>query len=325
VFAGASDGSAASASRLSPKPTPPSQLPPLTVAVVNWNGRHLLTDCLGSLAESGYDPLRVLMVDNGSTDDSVDFVQRHYPTVEIIRSPENLRWAGGNNLAIRRVQDEGLGGGYLLLLNNDTIVPQGSLERLVEALDAESTAWLATPRICFAHDPARAWYDGGYVGRYTGWLGHHGVRMLTGRLDSAQRFVSFGSGCALLLGEQALAQVGELDESYFLYGEDTDYCLRTTAAGGRILHVPRALVLHKVSSALGSDSAHKVYLRSRSHIHLLRRHWPVARRPLLTVTVGAYLGALTVWHLWHGRTTTALAVARGALDELRGAPIDLSG
>jgi len=300
-----------------------SALPPLTVVVVNWNGVRYLEDCLGSLVGSGYKPLQIIMVDNGSVDDSVAFVRKRFPTVEIISSPENLRWAGGNNLAIRQVKEDGFNGGYLLLLNNDTIVPQGSLERLVTALAGEPAAWLATPRICYAHDPARVWYDGGYVGDYSGWIGHHGIRCLAGRLDSKQHFVGFGTGCALLLSEQAVNAIGEIDESFFLYGEDVDYSLRVIAAGGRILHVPRALVLHKISSSLGSDSASKIYLRSRSHLHLLARHWPRVRLPLLAVTVGIYLAGLAAWHLWQGRVATANAVFQGALDELRGSEICL--
>jgi len=297
----------------------PETLPPLVVAVVNWNGRRVLRDCLGSLLDSSYRPLRVLMVDNASSDDSVDFVARSFPAVEIIQSEHNLRWAGGNNLVIRRLIAEGPGDGYLLLLNNDTIVPQGSLERLVLALADEPRAWAATPRICYAHDPAQVWYDGGRVGRFTGWIQHHGIRQLAGKRSMAYRFVGYGSGCALLLGPKALRLVGEIDESFYFYGEDTDYSLRIRERGGRILHVPKALVLHMVSSALGSRSPLKVYLRSRSHIKLLRRHWSGSQVPLVLAGQLLYYGGLAAWHLWGGRWRTAQAALLGVIDELRGA------
>ncbi len=289
----------------------------LAVVVVNWNGRRVLPDCLGSLHDSDYPSLRIIMVDNGSEDDSVAWTSMHHPEVEIIETGENLRWAGGNNVALRRLREEGFSG-CILLLNNDTIVPGGSLRRLTGALQGDDRAWAATPRICYADDPARAWYDGGLVGRWSGWIRHDGIRRLTGRLDPTQRYVDYGTGCALLLKPRVLAEVGELDEQFFFYGEDADYSLRITAAGGRILHVPAALVLHKVSASVGSQSPRKVWLRSRSHVRLLRKHWPRSKWPVLLLTQSAYLGGHACWHLVNGRLSTALAVLQGALDEMRG-------
>ncbi len=306
MYAGASDLSAAR----------DAALPPLIVVVVNWNGRALLDDCLGSLLENGYDPLHIILVDNASGDDSVRYVEETFPAVEVMVAPENLRWAGGNNLVLRRLRVESRPGRYVLLLNNDTFVPEGSLQRLVAALVADQSAWAATPRVCYAHDPARIWYDGGRVGKYSGWIQHYGIRQLAGRRPLINRYVDYGTGCALLLADRALREVGEIDESYHFYGEDTDYSLRIRAAGGKILHVPKALILHKVSATLGSGSPRKAYLRSRSHIMLLRRHWPHLLRPGLLGGQLAYYGGLAAWHLWRGRWQTAYATLQGALDEL---------
>jgi GT2 family glycosyltransferase len=289
----------------------------LAVVVVNWNGRRDLADCFGSLHDSGYPDLRIIMVDNGSEDDSVAWTLMHHPEVEIIETGRNLRWAGGNNVGLRKLQAEGFDG-CILLLNNDTIVPGGSLQRLAGALQGDDRAWAATPRICYAEDPARAWYDGGVIGRWSGWIRHAGIRRLTGKLDPSPRYVDYGTGCALMLGPKVVERVGELDEGFFFYGEDADYSLRIAAAGGRVLHVPAALVLHKVSSSVGSQSPRKVWLRSRSHVRLLKKHWPRRRWPVLLITQTVYLLAHASWHLVHGRLATAHAVWQGALDELRG-------
>jgi len=289
----------------------------LAVVVVNWNGRPDLADCFDSLQDAGYPSLRLIMVDNGSEDDSVAWTQMHHPEVEIIETGENLRWAGGNNAALRRLRAEGFNG-CILLLNNDTIVPGGSLRRLTEALQGDARAWAVTPRICYADNPAVAWYDGGLIGRWSGWIRHAGIRRLTGRLDPSARYVDYGTGCALMLGPGVLEQVGELDEHFFFYGEDADYSLRIREAGGRILHVPAALVLHKVSASVGSQSPRKVWLRSRSHIRLLKKHWPPRQWPVLVLTQAAYLTGHACWHLWNGRLANALAVFQGAFDEIRG-------
>jgi GT2 family glycosyltransferase len=298
-------------------------LPPLQAVVVNWNGRVHLDDCLGSLLASGYGPLQIVMVDNGSTDGSVAHVRERYPAVEVIALPENRRWAGGNNVAIRRLREQGDRSRYLLLLNNDTIVMPGSLQRLMREVVATPAAWAATPRICYAAEPARVWYDGGLVGARTGWVRHAGIRQPAARLSDRSRFVDYGTGCALLLSPRAMHEIGELDESYYFYGEDCDYCLRLRAASGRVLHVPAAIILHKVSASYGATSARKAYLRSRSHIKLLRAHWPARRRPVLMVCQLMYYTALAGWHLWGGRWAAAFAAWRGALDELRRTPLEL--
>ncbi len=298
--------------------TADAALPPLAVLVVNWNGRKVLPDCLRSLSESSYPGLRLLVVDNGSKDDSVAWMRSHHPDVEIVETGRNLRWAGGNNVGLRHLAADGWSG-QVLLLNNDTVVPEGSLRRLAGALAERPEAWAATPRICYASDPARAWYDGGLVGTWTGWVRHAGIRKLTGCLRSEEHFVGWGTGCALLLGRRALEEIGELDEGFHFYGEDTDYSLRIRRAGGRILHVPRALVLHKVSASVGGGTSPlKAWLRSRSHVRLLRKHWRPWTWPMLIPSQLAFLTGHACWHLWQGRPDTALAVWQGVLDELRG-------
>ena len=292
-------------------------LPPLVVVIVNWNGMAVLRDCLASLRDSRYHGLRVILVDNGSTDNSVPWTRQHHPGVEIIEAGENLRWAGGNNVALRRLLAED-GDPLILLLNNDTIVPEGSLHTLARALAADPLAWLATPRICYASDPARVWYDGGVVGRHSGWVRHDGIRKLAGRLDPQPRYVDYGTGCALLMTSEALRRLGLFDESFHFYGEDADYSLRARAAGGRILHVPRSLVLHKVSATLGQESPQRAWLRSRSHVRLMRTHWPRREWPLLLPSQAGYFAGHMAWNLRHGRLATALAIWQGAIDELSG-------
>ncbi|HOX25220.1 MAG TPA: glycosyltransferase family 2 protein [Candidatus Krumholzibacteria bacterium] len=300
---------------------PGAPLPSLCVVVVNWNGRGVLADCLGSLERSDYPGLRVVLVDNASSDPSVSYVRSAFPAVEVLVAPENLRWAGGNNLALARLGAEGWPQDQVLLLNNDTVVPAGSLQRLCAALRDEPRAWAATPRIVYADEPSRAWYDGGLVGSWSGWVRHAGIRRVTDRLPVADRFVEYGTGCALLLDRRGLARCGLLDTGYHFYGEDVDYCLRLRAAGGAILHVPRSVILHKVSVTLGAASPLKIYLRSRSHVRLLRRHWPRRRWPILLPAQVCYAGGHLLWHLRHGRPRAALALVAGVLDEWRGRPL----
>ena len=292
--------------------------PSLAVLIVNWNGRELLGDCIGSLLTEGYDPLRIVVVDNASSDDSVDFLRQTFPSVEVVVSAENRRWAGGNNLGLRHLAESGEFPEHVLLLNNDTLVPEGSLRLLVDAQQEDAAAWIVTPRICYADQPGRIWYDGGEVGRYTGWIHHSGIRQTAGRRPLRKRYVGYGTGCALMISRRCFETVGELDEGYFFYGEDSDYCLRARAVGGCVLHVPGSLILHKVSSSLGEESPRKAYLKSRSHVRLLKKHWSAARWLLLAPCQLAYYAALAGWHLWGGRHGTARAGLAGVIDEISG-------
>ncbi len=295
--------------------------PSLAVVIVNWNGQELLRDCIGSLLTAGYEPLRIVLVDNASADGSLAYVRGAFPSVEIVESPVNRRWAGGNNLGLRHLYADAAGPDYVLLLNNDTVVPEGSLQRLVGALAETPGAWAATPRICFADEPSRIWYDGGVVNRWSGWIHHDGIRQLAGRRSLRSRTVGYATGCAMLLSREAVAAVGDFDEDFHFYGEDADYSLRLRRAGGDILHVPAALVLHKVSMSVGRDSPRKAYLKSRSHVRLLRCHWPPSRWPLLVPSQLVYFAGLACWHLWGGRREMAHATLQGALDELSGRPL----
>ncbi len=292
-------------------------LPSLCVVVVNWNGRGVLPDCLGSLAASDHPHLRILVVDNASSDDSVAWLRRNHPGVELLETGSNLRWAGGNNAALRQLAAEGWPQDQVLLLNNDTVVSRESLRRLGAAVAAEPRAFAATPRIVYAHDTQRLWYDGGAVGRWSGWVRHQGIRRPAVDRPRTPRFVEYGTGCALLLTRAGYEAGGLLDTSFYFYGEDVDYCLRLRQAGGEVLHVPEAVIQHKVSASLGADSPRKAYLKSRSHVRLLRRHWPPSRWPALVPAQLAYHGGHAVWHLWHGRAETAAGLLGGALDELR--------
>ena len=180
-----------------------SERPGLAVIVVNWNGREHLAGCIGSLLECGTDPLRIVLVDNASADDSVAFCRDAFPSLEIVESDENRYWAGGNNLGLKHLCATDCPE-YVLLLNNDTIVPAGGLDLLVDALEEEPGAWVATPRICYAHEPSLIWYDGGQVGTWSGWVRHQGIRKGAGTRPLERRFIEYGTGCALMLTRTAL-------------------------------------------------------------------------------------------------------------------------
>jgi GT2 family glycosyltransferase len=290
-------------------------VPLVTVIVLNWNGCADLSECISSLKKCSYPALKILCVDNASTDNSVSMMESEFPEIETIVTSENLRWAGGNNFGIKYLGSDLTD--FVLLLNNDTVVKPDAFESLVTAA-VEYNSWAITPRICYADDETKVWYDGGLIGKYSGWIRHSGIRKKAIVCSDKIRKIDYGSGCALLLSKECIEKVGLIDESYFLYGEDCDYSMRITSAGGTIWHCPQSVVLHKVSQSTGSDSPIKAYLKSRSIVHLFKKQsmtWTVWPFQLLI------LFAQMVWFLGRGYPSTATAGYSGFFDELNNRPI----
>lgn len=245
--------------------------PAVTVVIVNWNGLEVTLECLRSLQCVPYPGMRVLVVDNGSTDGSVEAVRAAFPGVDVLPLFENLRFAGGNNAGIRRALDQGAEA--VLLLNNDTVVDADFLAPLVERLTGEERCGMVVPKIFYHGQPNLLWYAGGEVSFWTGTMRHRGIRELDrGQYDVAQE-TSYATGCCILVARAVIDSIGMLDESYSMYTEDADWSHRARAAGFRILYEPRSRVWHKLSvSAGGHLSRFKLYHKTVNSYRFFARH-----------------------------------------------------
>lgn len=249
----------------------------LSILVVNWNTRALLQQCLASLPTDEV-PFEVVVVDNASTDGSADMVRTHFPRVHLIASRENVGFAAANNLAAMDAR-----GKYLLLLNPDTILPRGTLSTLLEASDAHPRGAAFGPQLqnqdgsrqrsCWKGDPdlKMALADALFLWRIP-WLGSRfGSEYRPEELEGT-RTVDHLLGACMLIRHDAWAQLGGLDEGYFLFLEETDWCTRARSAGWDIYFVPRALVTHfgQVSMRLApSRNLPEFY---RSYMKFYRAH-----------------------------------------------------
>ncbi len=291
----------------------------LTVIVLNWNGladtRALLPTLARSRMPDGW-RLRVMVVDNGSTDGSVAAIAAEFPDVELVPLPSNLRFAGGNNEGLRRAI--GRGDDAIMLLNNDTEADPGMLEHLILALEQEPDFGAVAPLIYFGAPSQRIWYAGGRCIPALGHASHRGLRALDdGRYRSAEE-TGYLTGCALLAWRAVWERAGLLDERYFIYAEDCDWCLRARAAGVRLLFVPTARLWHKVSASSGAQSPWKIYQRLRANLTMFARH---ARGPARLTWLPAFAAqqvVLAVWLAARGQLAAALAVPRAFLDAARG-------
>jgi GT2 family glycosyltransferase len=264
--------------------------PAVTIILVNWNGKAVTLDCLASLRALRYPHYRVMVVDNGSTDDSISAIRGAFPGVDIVALGENRRFAGGNNAGMRKAFEEGTE--LVLLLNNDTLVDPEVLLHLVDRFRREPACGMVAPKIYYADAPDVIWFAGGELSFWTGTMRHTGIRETDhGQYDLVKE-IGYATGCCLLTSRAVIEQVGMMDEAYFMYAEDADWSLRVRRAGYRILYEPRARVWHKLSvSAGGHLSFFKLRHKALSNFRFFARytswyHWPVF--PWLGILVNAF-------------------------------------
>lgn len=290
--------------------------PLIVVVVLNWNLPAETADCVASLLAGDYHRQRVLVVDNGSTDDSVARLRARFGAqIEIVEAGANLYFAGGMNVGLRRALEAGAE--WVLLLNNDTFVAPDMLSRLVHTALEHPDAGIVTPLIYLAHDPTRIWTLGSRRMRW--WPFPRDVGR--GELDRgqyAQPFrIDYAQACCMLVSREVLARVGLLDERYRMYYEDADFSARAKQAGFEILVEPRARMWHLVSASANREAATTRYQRTRYRVRFYRQH---ARGGLAWLT-HLFLCAQEVGRiglaLARGRADLARATWRGLCDSYR--------
>lgn len=272
----------------------PSGTPLSTIAVilVNWNGRDVTLECLRSLRNVTTPGLHIIVVDNGSDDGSVEAIRNEFPAVEILPQRENLRFAGGNNVGIRRALDEGAS--FIVLLNNDTTVDPDFARVLSSRLHSDPGCGMAAPKIYYYDAPDKIWFAGGEISFWTGTMKHTGIREKDDSRFNEARTIDYASGCCMMVRSEVIAKVGMLDEAYFIYGEDADWCMRIRNAGYTIWYEPAAKVWHKLSvSAGGHLSTFKLKNKYFGSLRFFARyakwyHW--LTWPWLSVVVNGVAG-----------------------------------
>lgn len=284
--------------------------PPLVVAVVlNWNLPEDTIRCVRSLLASDYAALQVLIVDNGSSDDSLAMFARELPAISVLAMGTNRYYAGGNNMGIAEALR--WGAQWVLVLNNDTVAAPDMLSRLVET-GIRCGAAAVAPLIYRLDAPDAVW-DAGTV--WPRWcpLPRRATRQATAYP------VDLATGCALLLQRAALDCVGGLDERYVMYYEDADLCLRLRQAGQRIVVEPQARLWHAVGQSAALASVRSARQWAHYRLRFYRQHAPWPWRPVTLAAVTAHILWRSLSAACHGRRGLACAYGRGCIDGWRDA------
>jgi len=246
--------------------------PGVTALVLNWNGARVVGDCVRSLQQQDYPALRILVVDNASTDGSADRVRREFPDVRLHVNEKNLGFGGGNNVGIRLAETP-----YVLMCNNDTRIQPDVVRRLVEALEAEPRAGSATPCIILAAS--------GKVDATGIVVCPDGLALGRGRAEAPEATqepaeVFYASDCCCLYRKAMLDDLrlpgGELyDEDFFAYADETDMGWRARRRGWKSLYVPAAVVYHHHAASSGSVSPFLVRLVERNRVWVAVKNFPL--------------------------------------------------
>lgn len=241
----------------------------LSVVILNWNGRRHLERYLPSVVAHTEGDAEVIVADNGSTDDSLQWLRLNYPDVRVIRLDRNYGFAGGYNRALREVDSE-----YVLLLNSDVEVTAGWWQPLVEVLDTESDVAAVAPKLLA--DANRTTFE--YAGAAGGFIDYLGYPFCRGRIlsnveeDMGQyddrRDIFWASGAAMCCRREVFNSLGGFDEDFFAHMEEIDLQWRMQLAGWRIVVEPKSVVYHLGGGTLPASS-HKIFLNHRNNLAML--------------------------------------------------------
>jgi hypothetical protein len=236
--------------------------PGVGVVIPILNRRDDTLECLTSLYSSGYSPIQVYIVDNGSTDGSSQVIASRFPHVTILRLESNRGFSQASNIGIRQALASGME--YILLLNNDTIVDPNMIEELVKAADILSKAGILAPQIMH-YGQELVWSSGSQINPLTLDLPDfsHSAKLSP---ISKMKKVDAVVGCGMLIRQNVFNKIGLLDESFFFYFEDLDFCLRARDAGYEIWTIPQAQMWHKVSASTEGHKHIRFYHLARSGI-----------------------------------------------------------
>ena len=244
-------------------------LPKVTIIILNWNGKEDTIECLESLKHITYPNYKILLLDNGSTDGSIECFRERYPDIEIIENGENLGFAEGNNVGMRKVMEEDAD--YVLLLNNDTLVDENFLIELVSVAESDPKIGVVGPKIYFPESNI-IWYAGGKIDLKHASLDVTGFNNFDSGQHNSVKSVEWMTGCAFLIKNEVMEKVGLFDPIFFAYWEEIDWCIKIRKAGYEIDFVPTAIIWHKQHSSTKNIGGFRNYLILRNSILCLRKY-----------------------------------------------------
>ena len=262
----------------------------INIFVLNWNGMGVLNECLSSLNKISYQNSKIIVIDNGSKDDSVNFISKTFPKVKILELNQNYGFAEGNNIGFNSIDKAE----YSIFINNDTIVDPGFVEPLINSLEADKKIMQVSPKIFYNHHKDTIWYAGGKVNLSFGYIKHKGIRKKDSQIFSIQSKTDYATGCCICMRSNDFDEIGRFDNSFPMYCEDVDLSLRFKDIGGKVYYVPDSKIWHKVSFSVGGEfSINKWKRKGLGKVKLIFKHL----NPLMALLTFPFLILFAIFEL----------------------------
>jgi GT2 family glycosyltransferase len=288
--------------------------PKIAVVILNWNGKKFLQQFLPSVLSATYSNYEVIVSDNGSTDDSIAFLQNNYPAIRIIKLEDNRGFARGYNDTLRQVEAD-----YYALLNSDVEVEKNWLEPMVDLLEKDKSIAACQSKLLYFHD--KKMFE--YSGAAGGWLDKYGYPFARGRVfhvceedrgqyDEAAP-VFWASGAALFIRARVFHEMKGFDPYFFAHQEEIDLCWRIQLAGYKIYACPASVVYHVGGGTLPKENSRKTYLNFRNNRIMLSKNLPLSKK-LSVIPVRILLDGISAFKaLLSGKPGYCWAVIRAHL------------
>ena len=271
------------------------QTPSVAIVILNWNGRKFLEKFLPSVIASVYEHKKIIIADNASTDDSIQFLRENYPQISIIQNKTNLGFAAGYNAALKQVEAD-----YYVLLNSDVEVTPNWIAPVIDLMESDKMIAACQPKILSYLN--KDMFE--YAGASGGWLDKFGYPFMRGRVfDDCEKDTGqyddvqpcfWASGAALFVRSSVYHELGGLDEFFFAHQEEIDFCWRLQLAEYKVYVQPASVVYHVGGGTLPKGSSRKTFLNFRNNLVMLSKNLPITTA-LWKIPVRLLLDALSAW------------------------------
>ncbi len=291
-----------------------TQTPSVAVVILNWNGKHFLEKYLSDVIASTYQNKKIIVADNASTDDSINFLKQHFPTVEIILNKTNEGFAKGYNTALKKISAD-----YFVLLNSDVEVTPGWIEPIVKLMEKDKTIGACQPKLL--DEKNKKYFE--YAGACGGWIDTFGYPFARGRvLEEMEEDLGqynkaipcfWASGAAMFVRAALFNSLGGFEEYFFAHQEEIDLCWRMQRAGYKIYVEPASVVYHVGGGTLPKGNTKKTYLNFRNNLIMIYKN-SSASSLFLKMPIRFGLDALAAYRgLFAGEGGYFIAIAKAHL------------
>ncbi len=283
------------------------------VVTVTFNSASVLHGFMDSLLGQSHTDFVLYVIDNHSSDETLTLLSEYTdPRLVLIPSKINVGVAEGNNIGIRAALKDGCDS--VLLINNDTVFDRNLLADLISGFEHHPCD-MVVPKILYFDDPGRIWCAGGYFIGIRGSARHFGYTQRDRGAFDQPRLVDYSPTCCMLIKKEVFTRVGFMDANYFVYFDDTDFCQRAYRAGIKLLYLPSARLLHKVSSLTGGESDLTYRYTIRNHVYYCLKHFPAWK---LLVFFPAYqVHLFSKFLIWFRKPRTFLLAEKAFWEGIR--------